>query len=158
MAMDEPSRLERLLSKSPAVLKGFNAFRGSLALVDLSPQSRARIALLVAEAYGCEHMLSKAVQDARELGLRDDEIAHARRGFSEQHTDRATLRYAEAILYGQGQVSDAEREELLAVGYTPDTAIEIVAHVALGTTACLFAKSASLLPEDEWVVPFYDEQ
>jgi alkylhydroperoxidase family enzyme len=149
---------ERLLARSPAVLSGFTAFREALGKVNLSPELRSRTALLVAEAYGCEHALSEAVKEARRLGIPGQEIDDARRGLSESHVARAVLRFVEALIYAQGHVSNADLDELLEAGFTPTAVVEIVAHVALRVSACLLAQAAALAPEGECIVPFYEQE
>jgi alkylhydroperoxidase family enzyme len=152
------SSFERLLERSPAVLFGFTAFREALGNVNLSPELRSRTALLVAEAYGCEYALSEALKEARRLGIPGQEIDDARRGFSESHVARAVLRFGEALIYAQGHVSRADFDELLEAGFTPTAAVEIVAHVALWVSACLFAQAAALAPEGDRVIPLYEQE
>jgi alkylhydroperoxidase family enzyme len=149
---------ERLLERSPPVLSGFIAFRKALGKVKLSPELRSRTALLVAEAYGCEHALSEAVKEAQRLGIPGQEIDDARRGFSKSHVACAVLRFVEAVIYAHGRISNAELDELLDAGFTPTAAVEIVAHVALSVSACLFTQVAALAPEGERVIPFYEQE
>jgi alkylhydroperoxidase family enzyme len=149
---------ERLLACSPAVLSGFTAFREALGNVNLSPELCSRTALLVAEAYGCEYALSEALKEAQRLGIPGQEIDDARCGFSESHVARAVLRFVEALIYAQGHISSADRDELLEAGFTPTDAVEIVALVALSVGACLFAQAAALAPDGERVIPFYQQE
>lgn len=72
--------LERLLRRSPAALDGYFALRGALKNGRLDPQLRARIAIVVSEANGCEYGLSRSIGEARKAGLDRDAIADARGG------------------------------------------------------------------------------
>jgi alkylhydroperoxidase family enzyme len=149
------SAFERHLERSPNVRSGFAAFREALNEVHLSPELRARTALLVAEAYGCEHALSEAVNEARRLGIPGKEIDNARRGFSKSRAARAVLRFVEGLIYAQGHIASADFDELEAAGVTRAETVEIVAHVTLSAGACLFAQTGGLSPEGERVIPFH---
>lgn len=126
--------LFRLAANSPAGLEGYLNFNGALAKGSLSPQTRERLALAIAEINGCGYCLSAHSYIGKNLAKLDDaEIAANRKGHSNDAKADAAVAFAVAIAKARGHVSDADLQAVKAAGYDDAEVVEIVAHVALNT-------------------------
>ena len=126
--------LFRLTANSPAALEGYLALSGALAKDSLTPQTRERIALAVAEINGCDYCLSAHSYLARNLAKLDEaEIAANRDGGSSDPKADVAVRFAAKLVHERGQVSGADVSSVKMAGYTDAEIVEIVAHVALNT-------------------------
>lgn len=126
--------LFRITANSPAALRGYLDLSAALSKGALSPQTRERIALAVAEVNGCNYCLSAHSYLAKNLARLDDaEIAANRNGGSNDPKAEAAVRFAVALVNARGSVSEAEIGAVRLAGYTDAEIVEIVAHVALNT-------------------------
>ncbi|MGK7754181.1 MULTISPECIES: carboxymuconolactone decarboxylase family protein [unclassified Roseovarius] len=126
--------LFRLTANSPAALEGYLGLSGALAKGILTPQTRERIALAVAEINGCDYCLSAHTYLAKTLAKLDEaEIAANRAGGSSDAKADAAVRFAAKLVRERGQVSDADVSAVKMAGYSDAEIVEIVAHVALNT-------------------------
>lgn len=126
--------LFRITANSPASLEGYLGLNGALAKGSLSPQTRERIALAVAQINGCDYCLSAHSYLARNLAkLDEEEIAANRNGSSGDPRADAAVRFAARLVRERGQVSDADVTAVRMAGYSDEEIVEIVAHVALNT-------------------------
>ncbi|MEY8801441.1 carboxymuconolactone decarboxylase family protein [Leisingera sp. XS_AS12] len=126
--------LFRITANSPAALEGYLGLNSALAKGFLTPQTRERIALAVAEINGCDYCLSAHTYLAKTLAKLDEaEIAANRAGGSSDTKADAAVRFAAKLVRERGQVSDADVSALRMAGYSDAEIVEIVAHVALNT-------------------------
>lgn len=126
--------LFRLTANSPAALEGYLGLNGALAKGSLTPQTRERIALAVAEINGCDYCLSAHAYLGKNLAKLDEaEIAANRAGGSSDPKADAAVRFAARLVRERGQVSDADVSAVRMAGYSDAEIVEIVAHVALNT-------------------------
>jgi uncharacterized peroxidase-related enzyme len=124
----------RLIANSPAALEGYVNLSAALSKGRLSPPTRERIALAVAEINGCSYCLSAHTYIGKNLSKLDDtEIAANRAGGSRDAQADAALRFAAKVVRERGHVSGADVEAVKAAGYDDAQVIEIVLHVALNT-------------------------
>lgn len=123
--------LMRGLANSPAALKAYLDFSGSLAGGLLTPKLREQIALTVGTANGCEYCVSAHTAIGKGAGLNSDELAAARNASSDDAKSNAALKFARSVMETKGNVKDAELKELKAAGYSEGEIVEIVAHVGL---------------------------
>jgi uncharacterized peroxidase-related enzyme len=123
--------LMRVLAHSPAVLRGYLQFSGSLAGSGLGVQLREQIAIAVGATNGCTSCLAAHTQYARAAGLPDSEIDAARDWSSADPTSAAALRFARLVLEaGGGHVRDAALANVRAAGFDDTAIVEIAAVVA----------------------------
>jgi uncharacterized peroxidase-related enzyme len=135
--------LIRVLAHSRAALQGYRALDRALNATTLSAQTRARIAVAIAELNGADYCLSEHVHRARTVAKLDDaEITANRNGASNDPTADAAVRLAVALARQRGAVSDAEFAAFKAAGYGDAAAIEIAALVALNTLTNTVSKLA----------------
>ncbi|MGE0882468.1 MAG: carboxymuconolactone decarboxylase family protein [Blastocatellales bacterium] len=119
------------LANSPAALKAYLDFSGSLAGGLLDPKLREQIALTVGTANGCEYCVSAHTAIGKGAGLNSDELAAARNASSGNAKSNAALKFARSVMETRGNVKDAELKELKTAGYSEGEIVEIVAHVGL---------------------------
>ncbi len=126
--------LFRITANSPAALEGYLGLNGALAKGSLTPQTRERIALAVAQINGCDYCLSAHAYLGKTLAKLDEaEIAANRNGGSTDPKADAAVRFAVKLVLDRGQVSDADVSAVKLAGYSEAEIVEIVAHVALNT-------------------------
>lgn len=123
-----------ITANSPAALEGYLGLHGALAKGSLTPQTRERIALAVAQINGCDYCLSAHTYVGKNLAKLDEaEIAANRAGGSSDPKADAAVRFAARLVRERGQVSDADVSAVKLAGYSEAEIVEIVAHVALNT-------------------------
>ena len=126
--------LFRVVSNSPAALRGFLDLSAALGKGTLPAATRERIALAVAQVNGCGYCLAAHTYLGKNVaGLDDAEIAVNRRGGSTDPRADAAVRFAVHIVRERGHVGDDAVRAVRMAGYDDAQIIEIVAHVALNT-------------------------
>src|SRR5271166_7145967 len=122
--------LFRLVANSPAALAGMTGLSGALTKA-LDVKTRERIALAVAQVNGCDYCLSAHTYLGLNLaGLDIAEVAHNRRGGSNDAKADAAVRFAAKVAQTRGKVSDADFVAVKEAGYSDAQIVEIVAVVA----------------------------
>lgn len=121
----------RAMARSPQTLAAYLGFAGPLGDGALSAATRERLALVVAEANGCEYCVAAHAAIGRKTGLDAGEIAAARRGTSADAKAAAALAFARALVGTRGAVPASAIERLKAAGYGEGEIVEIVAVVGL---------------------------
>lgn len=135
------TNLHRILSTSPAALEALIRFHAALEEGDLTPLTRERIALAVAEAHACDYCLSVQTHRVRRGGMLDDaEITANRSGASNDIKADAAVRFAARLARERGAVTDADMAAVMNAGYSNAEIVEIIAHVAMG----IFAGTANV--------------
>lgn len=126
--------LFRLVANSPAALEGYLGLLTALGKGKLPLQTRARIALAVAEVNGCDYCLSAHTYLGKNLAKLDDaEMEANRRGASNDPKASVAVSFAAKVVRQRGRVSDDDLRALRAAGYDEAQVVEIVLHVALNT-------------------------
>ena len=124
--------LFRIVANSPATLEAYLGFSEALGKGELTPATRERFALAVAEVNGCDYCLSAHTYLALNLAKLDEaEITANRSGASNDLTADAAVRFAAKITRQRGQVGEADIAALRQAGYSDGEIVEIVGHVAL---------------------------
>ena len=124
--------LFRLVSNSPAALKGYVSLLEALGEGSIPAATQERIALAVAEANGCTYCLSAHRYLAKHVAKLDDaEIAANRAGTSRDPKAAAAVRFAVAVVRDRGHVGEYDVRALKAAGYDDAQIVEIVQLVAL---------------------------
>jgi uncharacterized peroxidase-related enzyme len=126
--------LFRMVANSPAALEGYVGLLGALAKGSLPAATHERIALLVADANGCEYCLSAHSWLGKNVAKLDDgEMTANRRAASSDPKAAAALRFARAVMETRGHVSDEQLRAVREAGHDDAQIVEIVQHVALNT-------------------------
>jgi uncharacterized peroxidase-related enzyme len=126
--------LFRIVSTSPAALEGYLGLNGALGKGVLTPATRERIALAVAEINGCGYCLAAHTYLGKNLAKLDStEIAANRHGGSTDAKAAAAVRFAADVARSRGAVSADAVIAVQEAGYSDAEIVEIIAHVALNT-------------------------
>jgi len=126
--------LFRIISTSPAALEGYLGLNGALGKGVLTPATRERIALAVAEINGCGYCLAAHTYLGTNLAKLDStEIAANRHGGSTDAKAAAAVHFAANIAASRGAVSAEAVISVREAGYSDAAIVEIIAHVALNT-------------------------
>lgn len=123
--------LFRLIGTSPAVLEGFLAYSNALGKT-LDLQTRNRIALVTAQANGCDYCLSAHSYLGANLAKLDEaEMMANRRGHSGDAKADAALAFANKVVETKGKVADADLAAVKLAGFNDAQVVEIVASVVV---------------------------
>jgi uncharacterized peroxidase-related enzyme len=123
--------LMQVLGNSPAALQGYLALNGALGAGVLPAQVRERLALMVAEANGCDYCLAAHSLLGKKAGLDAQEIQRARLGTAQDAFAHAALTLGRAVVQARGKVADADLAAARKAGLDEAAIVEVVAHVAL---------------------------
>jgi AhpD family alkylhydroperoxidase len=125
-----------------AVLEGYLALSGALAGGTVRPAVAERIALAVAQSNECSYCLSAHSYVGEHVAkLPHEEIDAARRFRASDPRASAALRFAQAVVDGRGDVTDAEFGAARDAGLSDAELAEIVGHVALNVLTNYFNKA-----------------
>ena len=120
-----------LVANSSNALRGYLSFFGALRSGGLPARLTEQIALLVSEITDCEYGLAEHELSARIVGVSEADIRASRRGRSSSPKIDAGLRFARAIVWARGHVSEDELRLVLDAGYSEGQVVEIIGHVSL---------------------------
>ena len=134
----------RVLAHSPAALNAFLGIHGIAGAGELSPQTRERIALAVAEQNACQYCVSAHTAIGRKAGLDNEEMLANRKGQSADARAEAALTFSRALVEHTGQVSKAEFDAVRAAGHSDAEIVEIITHVALNIFTNLLGKATQV--------------
>ena len=122
----------RIIANSPATLEAYLGFSEGLGKGALSPATRERIALTVAEVNGCDYCLSAHTYLALNLAKLDEaEITANRSGASNDLVADAAVRFAAKLAHQRGQIDETDIVAIRQAGYSDAEIVEIVGHVAI---------------------------
>ncbi len=121
--------LVRTFALSPAALNGYLGFGAGVQNGSLSPQLREQLALVVAQANGCDYCLAAHTGSAKMRGLSGEEILRNRQGQASDPRQGAALQFALAVVERRGRVSKQDVQALRDAGYSDADIIEITANV-----------------------------
>lgn len=136
--------MTRVMANSPAVLEAYLQFSGALAGGMLDPKLREQLALEVGEQNSCQYCVSAHTAIGQMVGLPQSEIESARNATSSSPRNAAALKFAQAVVAGKGQVSDADVAAVRAAGFNDGEIAEIIAHVALNVFTNYFNTAAEV--------------
>lgn len=124
------SNFAKTLAHAPSILEAYLAFSDALTASRLPATTRHKIALAVSELNSSEYDVAAHSQEARSLGLTEDEIELCRRATPSSPRDRALLQFAQTLIKKQGNLSDAELEEARQYSDDDQVLVETVATIA----------------------------
>ena len=123
--------LMRAMANSPAVLEAYLQFSAALGRGDLSPKTRERIALAVAQANSCDYCLRAHSAIGKTVGLTTEQIRDARLGTAVDSRVNAVLKFATQLVEQRGIVSDSDLAATRDAGVSDAEITEVVANTAL---------------------------
>ncbi|QAU44761.1 carboxymuconolactone decarboxylase family protein [Bradyrhizobium guangzhouense] len=137
----------RLLSHSPAALRGFLALRQSLTQASLPLALRERIAIAVAAANECHCCAANHRHFGQRAGIPECELDAAAAATSDDPGAAAALRFTRALVQSRGHVDDAELASMRAAGFDEAAIIEVVAVVSANMFANFVNNLAQSIPD-----------
>ena len=136
-----------IVAHSPDALRAFLGLHQIAGSGSLDPQTRERIALVVAQDNACEYCVSAHTAIGRKAGLSSAEIEANRAGRSQDARAEAAVVFAQALNANQGDVTGAEFNAVRLAGYSDAEIVEIVVHVGMNILTNMIGK-ASLVDID----------
>ena len=132
----------KVFANSPVALQAFLGLHGVANAGSLSPQTRERIALALAQQNTCEYCLSAHTAIGRKAGLTGDEIAAARAGSSEDAKAAVAVKLARSLVEHKGDITTAELTEAREAGYSDADIVEIITHVGMNLLTNILGKAS----------------
>lgn len=132
----------KVFANSPVALQAFLGLHGVANAGSLTPQTRERIALALAQQNTCEYCLSAHTAIGRKAGLTGDEIAAARAGSSEDAKAAVAVKLARSLVEHKGDITTAELVEAREAGYTDADIVEIITHVGMNLLTNILGKAS----------------
>jgi AhpD family alkylhydroperoxidase len=134
----------KVLANSPVALKAFVGLQGVSREGSLSPLTRERVALALAQQNGCDYSLSVHAALGREAGLTGNEMTANRAGSSEDAKAAVAVKLALSLSEQRGAITNAELFEAREVGHTEADIVEIITHVGMNLITAMIAKASHL--------------
>ncbi len=132
----------KILANSPAALRAFLGLHGIANEGSLTPQTRERIALAVAQQNSCEYCVSAHTAIGRKAGLTNAEIAANRAGTSQEDKAAVAVKFARSLVENSGEVTTAEITEARNAGYSDAEIVEIITHVGMNILTNMIGKAS----------------
>lgn len=132
----------KVFANSPVALQAFLGLHGVANAGSLTPQTRERIALALAQQNACEYCVSAHTAIGRKAGLSTEEIAAARTGTSEDAKAAVAVKLARSLVEHTGDITTAELMEARAAGYTDADIVEIITHVGMNVLTNILGKAS----------------
>jgi uncharacterized peroxidase-related enzyme len=143
--------MTKVMANSPALLKGYLALNGAVAIGSVPAAVRERLAIATAQLNGCEYCLSAHTYIGSNIAkVGDDELEAARRSESEDAHVSALLALSKAIAENAGDVSAEDIAAARAAGITDAEIGDVVANLALNVLTNYFNVLAGV--ENDWPV------
>jgi uncharacterized peroxidase-related enzyme len=132
----------KVFANSPVALQAFLGLHGVANAGSLTPQTRERIALALAQQNTCEYCLSAHTAIGRKAGLTGDEIAAARAGSSEDAKAAVAVKLARSLVEHKGDITTGELIEAREAGYSDADIVEIITHVGMNLLTNILGKAS----------------
>ena len=133
-----------VLAHSPDALKAFLGLHEITGNGSLDPQTRERIALVVAQDNACEYCVSAHTAIGRKAGLDTAEIEANRAGRSNNTRANAAVVFAQALNANLGDVTGTEFSAVRTAGYSDAEIVEIIVHVGMNILTNLIGKASQV--------------
>ncbi len=140
------------MSGSPSVLAGYLDLSRAVKRTKLPRHITERISLAVQDRVGCELCLQSHTAGASAAGIDDDEILLARAGTSADPRVAPIVRFGQRVDQEPASITDADVDELRALGLRDRDVLDIVALVALNVLTGSFNLVAGLHPDPQTLV------
>lgn len=132
----------RVFANSPVALRAFLGLHGVANDGSLSPLTRERIALALAQQNASEYCLSRHTTSGRKAGLTGNEMTANRAGTSEDARAAVAVKLARSLSEHKGAVTSAELIEAHDAGYTDADIVEVITHVGMNLLTSIIGKAA----------------
>jgi uncharacterized peroxidase-related enzyme len=127
----EPGPMVRAMANAPVLLRAYLDLNRAMKRMHLDRRITERISLAVHEWLGCDYCVAAHTRAARELGVDENEIALARQGTASNPKIAAMVAFGQQVIAAPAEVTDAQVDELRALGYSDEQIAEVVGLVSL---------------------------
>ncbi|MCL6480550.1 MAG: carboxymuconolactone decarboxylase family protein [Firmicutes bacterium] len=141
------------LANSPAALEAYLKVQEALGSGSLDAKLREQIALVVAQANGCEYCVSAHTAIGKMVGLDDRQVVGARQAATGDARIDAALRFARTVVDRRGWATDEDLAAVRAAGWSDGEMVEILANVVANFFTNYFNHVAGTevdFPRVEW--------
>jgi uncharacterized peroxidase-related enzyme len=142
----DPGPMVRAMANAPALLRGYIDLNRAIKRMHVDRRITERISLAVHEWLGCDYCIVAHTRAARELGLDDSDIALAREGTATDPKAAALIAFGQQVIAAPAEVTEAQLDELRALGYTDEQIAEVVGLVSLQFLTGAFNLVAEIQP------------
>ena len=142
----EPGPMVRTMAQAPALLRGYLDLNRAMKRSHLDRRLSERISLAVQAWLGCDYCVEAHSSAARALGVSEAEIDLARNGTSADPSIAPMVAFGQQVLVAPAEITDAEIDELRALGYSDEQIAEVPALVALNVMTGAFNLVAGIHP------------
>ena len=142
----EPGPMVRAMANAPALLRGYIDLNRAMKRMHVDRRITERISLAVHEWLGCKSCIVAHTRAARDLGLDDSDIALARQGTATDPKVAALVAFGQHLIAAPAEVTDAQIDELRALGYTDEQIAEVVGLASLQLLTGAFNLVAGIHP------------
>jgi uncharacterized peroxidase-related enzyme len=133
-----------ILAQSPDALSAFLGLHAIAGNGTLDPQTRERIALVIAQSNSCEYCLSAHTAIGRNAGLNNEEMDANRAGSSLDNKASAAVVFAKALNDNLGDITQTEFNDVKNAGYSDSEIVEIITHVGMNILTNLIGKATKV--------------
>ncbi|MCG7309227.1 carboxymuconolactone decarboxylase family protein [Brachybacterium sp. ACRRE] len=134
------------MAHSPAVLGGYLQLSRAMRRAKLDRRVSELISIAVQSQQGCGICLASHEDAARSLGVAEEEIELARQGTSSDPAVAAIIRLGLRVYREPATVTDAQVDELRALGHSDRAIADVVGVVSLNILTGAFNLVAGLTP------------
>lgn len=132
----------KIFANSPVALKAFLGLHGVAGAGSLTPQTRERIALALAQQSACEYCVSAHTAIGRKASLSSQEVAANRAGGSADAKAAVAVKLARSLAEHKGEITTAELLEAREAGYSDADVVEIITHVGMNLLTNILGKAS----------------
>lgn len=132
----------RVFANSPDALKAFLGLHHIAESGALSPETRERIALALAQKNECEYCLSAHTAIGRKAGLNAEEIQANRAGNSQDAKAAVAVRFARSLVEHMGEVTTGELQEMREAGFSEAEIVEVITHTGMNVLTNMLGKAS----------------
>lgn len=132
----------RVFANSPDALKAFLGLHHIAESGTLSPETRERIALTLAQKNACEYCLSAHTAIGRKAGLNADEIQSNRAGSSQDAKAAVAVKFSRSLVEHMGEVTTAELQEMRNAGFSEAEIVEVITHTGMNVLTNMLGKAS----------------
>ena len=134
----------RVFANSPAALRAFLGLHAIAGEGSLDLATRERIAIAVAQQNECQYCVSAHTAIGRKAGLNGDEIDANRAGTSQDAKAAVAVKFANALVEHDGNVTAEELAEVRDAGYSESDIVEIITHVGMNVLTNILGKASQV--------------
>ena len=135
----------RVFANSPDALKAFLGLHHIAESGALSPATRERIAVALAQKNECQYCLSAHTAIGRKAGLNSEEIDNNRTGESQDAKAAVAIKFARSLVEHMGEITTAELQAMRDAGFSEAEIVEVITHTGMNVLTNILAKASRVV-------------